>query len=314
MNTLTNEINEIIKNFLNIINSNILILKKQKKILLQYILKISDYPSDILSTDSATQLIKFLTMLKEKNTQIDEYISKSNNYIKNLNVIKDSKNIENPNILFKDFSEFSNSIYDCIMNLEDFFIYSINYTMLNFEKQTSFESNLTSINIPDKQDLESENTGKTTISGSQISNTSDINLLENTLVISEIQGKVILPYTLNNLKLMLNENKSKYKSINEIIETEYTVPYSKFKNPSFARFKEAFRLVKNKEHGSIKEAFDLGMELLLNYNLHPAIISACKNIDELDIYLDYLENNETDKFKCFNIKFEIAPTIRKEQS
>ena len=314
MNTLTNEINEIIKNFLNIINSNILILKKQKKILLQYILKISDYPSDILSTDSATQLIKFLTMLKEKNTQIDEYISKSNNYIKNLNVIKDSKNIENPNILFKDFSEFSNSIYDCIMNLEDFFIYSINYTMLNFEKQTSFESNLTSINIPDKQDLESENTGKTTISGSQISNTSDINLLENTLVISEIQGKVILPYTLNNLKLMLNENKSKYKSINEIIETEYTVPYSKFKNPSFARFKEAFRLVKNKEHGSIKEAFDLGMELLLNYNLHPAIISACKNIDELDIYLDYLENNETDKFNCFNIKFEIAPTIRKEQS
>ena len=307
MNTLTNEINEIIKNFLNIINSNILILKKQKKILLQYILKISDYPSDILSTDSATQLIKFLTMLKEKNTQIDEYISKSNNYIKNLNVIKDSKNIENPNILFKDFSEFSNSIYDCIMNLEDFFIYSINYTMLNFEKQTSFESNLTSINIPDKQDLESENTGKTTISGSQISNTSDINLLENTLVISEIQGKVILPYTLNNLKLMLNENKSKYKSINEIIETEYTVPYSKFKNPSFARFKEAFRLVKNKEHGSIKEAFDLGMELLLNYNLHPAIISACKNIDELDIYLDYLSTNELNKFTIFDVKYEIAP-------
>lgn len=54
------------------------------------------------------------------------------------------------------------------------------------------------------------------------------------------------------------------------------------------------------------------MELLFNYNLHPAIISACKNIDELDIYLDYLENNETDKFNCFNIKFEIAPSISKK--
>ena len=95
---------------------------------------------------------------------------------------------------------------------------------------------------------------------------------------------------------------------NEVIENEFTIPYSNVKNPSFSRFKEAFRLVKNKEQKSIKEAFDLGMELLFNYNLHPAIISACKNIDELDIYLDYLENNETDKFNCFNIKFEIAPS------
>ena len=71
--------------------------------------------------------------------------------------------------------------------------------------------------------------------------------------------------------------------------------------------------MKKKENGSIKDAFDLGMELLFNYNLHPAIITACKNLDELDIYLDYLENNETDKFDCFKIVFEIAPIVVKNR-
>jgi len=135
------------------------------------------------------------------------------------------------------------------------------------------------------------------------------NFIENTLVISEMTEKVILPYTLDELKLFFERNKSKYSSLNEVIEKEYTIPITNYKNPSFSRFKEAFKLVKNKEHKSIKEAFDLGMELLFNYNLHPAIISACKNTDVLDIYLDYLEENQTDKFNCFNIKYEIAPSL-----
>ena len=31
------------------------------------------------------------------------------------------------------------------------------------------------------------------------------------------------------------------------------------------------------------------------------------NLDELDIYLDYLDNNQTDKYNCFSITFEIPP-------
>ncbi len=71
-------------------------------------------------------------------------------------------------------------------------------------------------------------------------------------------------------------------------------------------------MIRNKEKKSIIEAFDLGIKLTFNYNLHPAIITACSTLDELDIYLDYLENNETDKFDCFKITFEIAPVVSKK--
>lgn len=307
MDTLNDNIekNKILTSFSNTINAYIAILEKQKSGILQYILKISDYPSDVSSADYSSQLVNFLNMLKEKNNKIDECISSANNYIHKLKIIKASNDIESLDIPFKDFNEISSNISSCIINVENFFIDAINYTKLDFQKDCSTADPITD------QCSDSDNTNQNLIPSLQSSNIPD-NLLENTLIISEMQGKVILPYTLENLESILSENKLKYKNINEIIENEFTIPYSNFKNPSFSRFKEAFRLVKNKEQKSIKEAFDLGMELLFNYNLHPAIISACKNIDELDIYLDYLENNETDKFNCFNIKFEIAPSISKK--
>ena len=136
---------------------------------------------------------------------------------------------------------------------------------------------------------------------------------DNTLVISEITGKVILPYDYNALKNKLDNPNNKYSSLDDIINEKYTLPISLFKNPFISRFRESYKLMRNKEKTSIKEAFDLGFELMFNYNLHPAIITACKNLDELDIYLDYLENNETTKFNCFKIKFEIAPTVIKSK-
>ena len=138
-------------------------------------------------------------------------------------------------------------------------------------------------------------------------NIENINLNENTLIISELSGKVILPYTKNDLENI--KAKDIQKNYDKIIQENYTLPIDLFKIPFVARFREAFKLARFKEHKSIKFAFDLGTELLFNYNLHPAIISACRNLDELDIYLDYLENNETENFKCFSIIFEIPPTV-----
>ncbi len=143
-------------------------------------------------------------------------------------------------------------------------------------------------------------------------NVEDMDLKENTLIISETSGRVILPYTkgeLENIKSKDNE-----KTYEQIIQSNYTLPIDLFKTPFVARFREAFKLAHTKEHKSIKFAFDLGTELLFNYNLHPAIIAACRNLDELDIYLDYLESNETEKFECFNIIFEIPPIISKRKS
>ena len=50
---------------------------------------------------------------------------------------------------------------------------------------------------------------------------------------------------------------------------------------------------------------------MFKYELNPIIICACRNLDELDIYLDCLEENELYDFKCFDINFEIMPKISK---
>ena len=80
-------------------------------------------------------------------------------------------------------------------------------------------------------------------------------------------------------------------------------------NFSTARFREAFNLIRYKEKGSIFSALDLGLELMFKYNLNPIIIAACRNLDELDIYLDCLDENELSDFKCFEVRFEVNPNL-----
>ena len=138
-----------------------------------------------------------------------------------------------------------------------------------------------------------------------------LSIQENTLIISEKTKKVFLPYDYSSVEEVFINNPSKYSSIEDIIKTDFVLPLEQFKFPSISRFREAFKLMRYKENSSFKEALDLSFELLFNYNLHPAIISACRNLDELDIYLDYLADNETHKFSCFKIIFEVAPTLSK---
>ena len=137
------------------------------------------------------------------------------------------------------------------------------------------------------------------------------NLEDNkTLVISEEDGKVYLPYTKNDVKEDMTQNKG--KKISELIEEKYILPLDKFKNSMKARFREGYNLMYKKEGKSRKSAFMLGLELMFETNLHPAIISACKNLEELDIYLDCLEDNELEKFSCFKIIYKSLPTLRKK--
>ena len=132
----------------------------------------------------------------------------------------------------------------------------------------------------------------------------------NTLVISEEDGKVYLPYTKNEIKEDLAQNKG--KKISELIEQNYILPLDKYKNSMRARFREGYNLMYRKEGKSRKSAFMLGLELMFETNLHPAIISACKNLEELDIYLDCLEDNELEKFSCFKIVYKSLPALRKK--
>ena len=137
------------------------------------------------------------------------------------------------------------------------------------------------------------------------------NLEDNkTLVISEEDGKVYLPYTKDEVKEDMTKNKG--KKISELIEQKYILPLDKYKNSMKARFREGYNLMYKKEGKSRKSAFMLGLELMFETNLHPAIISACKNLEELDIYLDCLEDNELEKFSCFKIIYKSLPTLRKK--
>ena len=137
------------------------------------------------------------------------------------------------------------------------------------------------------------------------------NLEDNhTLVISEEDGKVYLPYTKDEIKKDVSQNKG--TKISEIIENKYILPLDKYKNSIRARFREGYNLMYHREGKSKRSAIMLGIEFMFETNLHPAIISACKNLEELDIYLDCLDDNELEKFSCFKIIYKSLPTLRKK--
>ena len=135
----------------------------------------------------------------------------------------------------------------------------------------------------------------------------------NVLIISETEQKAYLPFLYSEVKNIYQNFKDKYKTLQDVVDDLYVVPLSRFKNSVIARFKESFHLIRYKEKGSITKALDLGLELMFKYELNPIIIAACRNLDELDIYLDCLEENELYDFTCFEIKFEVMPELVKNR-
>ena len=149
------------------------------------------------------------------------------------------------------------------------------------------------------------------LSISGVSDIKDNNIImdNNVLIISEKNQKAYLPYRYSDIEKIYTNSNNTYSSFKDVIEKLYIVPLNRFKNSSISRFREGFNLIKNKENGSIAKALDLGFELLFKYDLNPIIIAACRNLDELDIYLDCLEENELYDFDCFEIKFEVTPGL-----
>lgn len=133
----------------------------------------------------------------------------------------------------------------------------------------------------------------------------------NVLIISEEEGKVYLPYTKDEIIRKLENTKN--TKVTEIIQDNYVIPIEKYKNSIKSRFREGYNLMYYREHKSKKSAIFLGLELMFEFNLHPSIITACKNLQELDIYLDCLEDNELEKFSCFKIIYKATPTVTKSK-
>lgn len=136
----------------------------------------------------------------------------------------------------------------------------------------------------------------------------------NVLVISQVRNKVILPYTTEALQKESDEGKTGCESMRELIDKKYTVSLSRYKLQCIARFKEAYRLIRIREKGSVFDALGLATELFFVRLLHPAIITACKSLDWLDIYLDCLDKNELEDFPFFRIEYELKPKKSKRKS
>ena len=274
------------------IKFNIKMLSIHKSILLNYVLKVVDEPNIENSIDNAEQTIDFLSKLQyflglvDQNMECVEFLQNYYNKLKipyELNELQEYYNIYNEKI-----SEIASSQ----LELNNFFAEA---------------SNILSYMIPNKVNKEQKEADETHVTTNADSNScikdNDISYPENTLIISEISKTVLLPYRKSELDYLEDVSVNK----NDLIRKKYVVPIENYKSPALSRFREAFKLMRNIEKKSVIEAIDLGIELSLNSKLHPAIISACRNLDELDIYLDYLDSNQTDKFNCFSIKFEIAP-------
>lgn len=140
-----------------------------------------------------------------------------------------------------------------------------------------------------------------------VSETENTNGDNNILLISKLKNKVFLPYRIKDLTSILSKSR-KYRDLQEIINDKFTIPIDKFRNPTISRFKEAYNLMRKKERASIMDSIDLALDVAFNSKLYPAVITACRNLEELDTYLDYLELNELDKFEFFKVKYEFYPT------
>lgn len=271
--------------------------KNLKKLLVSYMDKISNAVNTMTNPVDIDAIHKCLEDLKINLDNVNSLISSLTDLLSNLNDIKD--NIDKEKVInynnsytrtFDKFLKVNNEIYSFMEGL-------LQYTCITFPEETVKEEIICN-----------------QVKNNEPATVDDVsNLKENTLIISEKNQNVVLPYTISELKQKLKDNNEQYQTLQDVVEKCYTRPLSVYKNDPLSRFKESLSLIKEREKGSIKKAFDLGLELFFNSNLHPAIISACKNLDELDIYLDYLENGETQKFSCFNIVFDVAPLVVKSK-
>lgn len=258
-----------------------------------------------------------ITNTLDLNSNATQYINSSTQALE-----KSNNNLTNLDALIKELNVLSEK-YDSMIGLE--LEKAIRTYNANFNSQihTIFENTtliqqfifdislantaeiIESTKIAAEEATQENITDNTTVTTTELKDS----FLENTLVISEISKKVILPFDLQTVTDIFVNNKDTYSSIEDVIAKKYTLPISYYKYPAISRFKEAYKLVIEREKGSKHKAFSLAYEMLTNFNLHPAIITACNSLDELDIYLACLYDNDLNDFKYFKVKYEIPLAV-----
>ena len=289
----------------NNLNTQLNVQEMNIKILLECLKNINEVIQNNENLDTLNELIDLLKEIKINLKKLRDNISKLKKIQSLLEVIPVNISDNNSNDKLEEYNNLAISFQNDIYNINS----EVSNFILKYIEKTSFSNKKNN-----KEDITEDEVQKTVIENEK--RLKDIAIekeLENTeitdndtLLISQKQNKVFLPYTVSELKEKLYKNK-KYNNIQEIINNEYIIPFDRYKNSIISRFKEAYNLMRKKEKASITDSLDLALELSFNSLLNPAIITACKNLDELDIYLDCLSSNELDKFNIFKIKYEILP-------
>ena len=303
-----------------IIDYNLKSQENLKNIILNYMKNFSDSNNSI-SLSSADQITLFIDNLKNSLSLCNENIVQFESFQNSLTTI-DSLFKNNDTDLdnkITDFNEKYNNLNKIVLEntikIEDCLNDISKKSELNFSNASNSTNTIkpvvpTEVTVNNVEIPETKETIKTSSPIVNDLNNNPTTYTENTLVVSESSQNVTLPYHISDLNEILKNEPKKYSSIDEVITKKYTLPLKTFKNPTVSRFKQGFKLMREKEHSSFRQAFDLGMELVFDSNLHPAIIPACKNLEDLDKYLYCLEKKQTDKFDCFNIVFECPPSTK----
>ena len=126
----------------------------------------------------------------------------------------------------------------------------------------------------------------------------------NVLRISEIDKKIYLPYTVEEVREVLNDS-GKYSSEQEVVENHFTIPTSTYMNFFTGRYKEVVALIAKTPNCEVGKMFAFGQ--MFNTKVHPAIIRSFRTMNDYYYYLKCLENNNLEDFKVFDIKYEVPP-------
>lgn len=234
-------------------------LDAQKKVNSRFLECLKEFAINLDTDLNAKQFMQtsqkinaFVKMINEKSLS---NISSLNGIIANLESMKKEVSIENQQCI-DDINKYNKTLQKTIDRIN-----SNNAELENFikknEKTDNKETKKTDSLVEEVLSLKEDNTisKKTTVIKTKQAGNLDIvkiDIIENTLIISESTGTIILPYTIIELQNILEDNKDKYNSYEEIIRDLYVKPVSYYKNFPFSRFREAYRLIRQKELGSIR--------------------------------------------------------------
>ena len=235
---------------------------------------------------------------------IDDYRIPTENRKKIVNTVNSTSFSDNISTSVNSSTDFKFSNYLDNINIDN----NNNLNYLNSFNNSNYSSNI--INTTSETSSNNVNTQiknePINIASNKNTNTGTPNdkILERTLYVSSSHKNAILPYSTVELENCFSSNPEKYSSIQDIIDKEYTVSLKNFQNSAISRFKETYNLARNKSGFSVLKSLSLANELLFASNVDPIIIRACKNVNELYIYLSCLEDNILNEFKCFKIIYD----------